>query len=127
MNDVKGEPHEATNTPGPPVIDLHFLFYPKGDEWYAECLDLDLLTARSDLAPAFRELLVQVEMYLRTAAESGRWPDYVPRNAPARDWIAYYRATVRQELHRWFAGGRSLPTPRTGHFLFDAFGHPVGA
>lgn len=112
---------------GPPAHDRHILFYFKDGEWYAECLDLNLLVANEDILAALRELLVEVRIYLESFAEAGEWSDCVPRNAPLRHWLKYYVVTFVQELRRWLIAPRPARAARANHILVDPRWRPVGA
>jgi hypothetical protein len=106
------------------VIPLHLLLFHANNRWYAECLDLDLITTRESGFAAFRELLVQINLYLETADGSGEWDKYYPRRAPTSHWMRYYVASLFQEL-------RGLLFKRAGNLTyrmpFDACGRPISA
>jgi hypothetical protein len=114
----------ADPTQAPAVITLHLLFYHKGNDWYAECLDLDLLTARASVPEAYRELLTEIELYCQTAVESGQWNLYVPRRAQASHWLFYYARSIWQELRGLILNKMSYYTFR---LPFDSRGRPLGA
>ena len=108
----------------PGVIPLHIRFYSRNGEWYAECLDLDLLTARASIPDAYRELLTEIELYLQSARESGTWDRFFPRPAPFSHWLRYYAASVLGEIR-----GRLLHSGNSSTFSlpFNQFGRPLGA
>jgi len=114
----------AGRAQAPAVITLHLLFYHKGNDWYAECLDLDLLTARPSVLEAYRELLTEIELYCQTAVASGQWDLYVPRRAPVSHWLFYYARSIWQELRGIVLNTMSYDTFR---LPFDTRGRPLGA
>ena len=89
------EPPPTDRKPGA-LIDLHILMYRKDGEWYAEYLDLDLLTARAESLAAYRELMAQVKLYLQAAHEADQWNSRVPRPAPLTHWLRYLTASAIQ-------------------------------
>jgi hypothetical protein len=62
----------------------------KGEFWYAECIDLSLITRRPDRDEALKVLIEQVNLYLQDARESGHWERMVPRPASWRRAFWYY-------------------------------------
>ncbi|MGH2460022.1 MAG: hypothetical protein ACRDIY_14285 [Chloroflexota bacterium] len=107
------------------LIDLHILIYWKDGDWYAECLDLDLLTARTEPLAAYRELMAQVKLYLQSAHEAGQWDSRVPRPAPFTHWLRYLAVAAIQAFP--YVLGHRQGTLTTFHLPVDTSGNPIGA
>lgn len=105
------------------VLDLRIRCMSEKDrEWFAECLDLDLLAQRPSPPAALRALMEQVQLYLESAAELDKWDQLVPRPAPPSHWVAYYLASVLHEVRRVLRLANLSPTfrmpvDRRGHCL----------
>ena len=70
--------------------------YRAPDGWYADCLDLMLLTKRETLQGAMQALEEQVLLYVESVTEHGDEQQAIPRPAPPTDWL---RFQWRQVLH----------------------------
>ena len=106
------------------IVPLRILFFRRNRKWYAECLDLDLLTARPTIQEAYREILIEIEMYMRTAVESGEWSKYFPREAPLGHRILYRVLFVSSRLGEWL---RNIVNASAYRIPFDTTGHLIGA
>lgn len=119
-----GEIPRPVGQPPDRVITLRVMAFPRGEYWYAECLDLNLMTRRSDLNSVLRSLREQIQLYLECAAESDDFGRRVPRRAPFKDWVIYYTASFIGALRRLL---HVRSTGVTLKYPFDLKGHLLGA
>jgi hypothetical protein len=69
-----------------------------GDEYYAECIDLNLVVSRPTLAQAILSLNDAIVGYLETVLEKGWLDEMVPRPSP---WLSRVRYHLYALLHLW--------------------------
>ncbi|MBI2941238.1 MAG: hypothetical protein HYY04_12450 [Chloroflexi bacterium] len=108
------DPASPAEQQGPPgkLLVLHIRAFQDNGRWCAECLDLNLMARRPDLATALHALFEQVQLYLEIASESGQWDERVPRPARTSHWISYYWIAFTQEIQRFLSRTRSQATFR---------------
>jgi hypothetical protein len=85
------------------VFRLHCHSYKQGGNFYAECLNLNLLARGNTQEEAVSRLQEQMFSYVR-AALRGDTRGLIPRNAPASNWIRYYAHRTKNFAKRLFGG-----------------------
>lgn len=78
--------------------------YRRGTDYYAECLDLNLLTARPTAQAAMDSLQEAVLCHVEAAYSRGWEKDLVPRRAPLARWLRFYGSMLRHTAKALFAG-----------------------
>lgn len=69
---------------------IRCFFYRKGAYYYAECLDLNLLTRADTRDEAIGSLQEAMFGYIETVFDGGPKKGLLPRRAPLSSWIRYY-------------------------------------
>lgn len=103
-------------------LTLRVRIFRKGENWYAECIDLSLITRRPTADDALKALYEQALVYLNDAWQSGDWNEVVPRPASWRRHFWYYLAAAldfaRHIIGRSLEGTTyKVPIDSQGHLL----------
>jgi predicted RNase H-like HicB family nuclease len=106
------------------VLTLRVLAFRRRGKWYAQCLDLNLMTSRPGLESALAALAEQIQLYVETALEANEWEQRIPRPAPFENWVAYYCASILQDAAFFLKSAHIYTTFR---MPFDQRGHLIGA
>jgi len=79
------------------ILPIRCFYYRKGKMFYAECLDLDLLTRGETPEEAIGRLQEDMWWYVDTVLSGGSSEGLIPRRAPLWSWVRYYaRRTIRR-------------------------------
>ena len=84
------------------ILPLRCFSYGKGEAFYAECIDLNLLARGNTRDEAIIRLQEQMFSYVATVFEGDGTEGLIPRRAPLTSFIRYYLAVLRDRL----SGGR---------------------
>ncbi len=87
---------------GGTILPIRCFRYRKGDQYYAECLDLDLIARGDTEEEAIGRLQGQMFGYVHTVTEEGSAKGLIPRRAPLSSWIHYYATRTFDRLARLF-------------------------
>lgn len=90
-------------------LPIRCFIYRKGSQYYAECLDLNLLARGESEEEAIGRLQEEMFAYVHTVFDGGPTGGLIPRNAPFRSWVKYYTYLVRDRL-LWWLTRRHLST-----------------
>jgi len=74
------------------------------DQYYAECLDLTLLTKRPTMQEAMEALEEAILCHIEAAQSRGWQDDLVPRLAPLHRWWGFYWRLFVHALSALFLG-----------------------
>lgn len=89
------------------ILPIRCFWYRSGSRYYAECLDLDLITKGDTPEQAIAQLQEDMYWYVQTAL-SGDTRGLLPRPASRARWIRYY-------LHVAWCWVKSILTRRRHH------------
>ena len=78
--------------------------YREGSGYYAECLDLTLLTRRETMQAAMSDLQEIILGYLESVYAHGDEQTLVPRHAPRYRWLEFYKQLVVHTVRALFTG-----------------------
>ncbi len=78
--------------------------YHEGDGYYAECLDLTLLTKRETMQEAMDDLQEVIFGYLESVHAHGDDKALVPRLAPLYRWLEFYKQLLSHTIRALFTG-----------------------
>lgn len=76
------------------LLPLRCFSYRKGRYYYAECVDLDLISRGDSDEEAIGRLQEQMFGYVQTVIDGGSAKGLIPRRAPLTSWIRYYCQTA---------------------------------
>jgi hypothetical protein len=82
------------------ILPLRCFSYGKGDAFYAECVDLNLLARGNTRDEAVVRLQEQMFSYVATVFEGDGTEGLIPRRAPLTSFIRYYLAVLGDRLSR---------------------------
>ena len=71
-------------------IDFHILVEREDDLYLALCLELDAASQGETIQEAKRNIREAIELYLESVVEAGEEEDFIPRPAPAEEWLKYF-------------------------------------
>lgn len=71
-------------------VDFHILIERENDLYSALCLELDVASQGETIQEAKRNIREAIELYLEDVVEAGEEEDFVPRPAPAEEWLKYF-------------------------------------
>ena len=78
------------------AIDFHILIEKESDLYSALCLELDVASQGKTIQEVKRNIHEAVELYLESVVEAGEEGDFIPRAAPAEEWLKYFEIESRQ-------------------------------
>ena len=78
--------------------------YREGDGYYAECLDLTLLTKRETMQEAVDDLQEVILGYLESVCANSDEKALIPRRAPLYRWLEFYKQLLSYTAHILFTG-----------------------
>ena len=78
--------------------------YRQGENYYAECLDLNLLTRRPTVLAAMESLNEAVLCHVEAAYSQGWEKDLIPRCAPLARWLRFYTSLVGHTVKALLTG-----------------------
>jgi len=91
------------------LLPIRCFTYRKGGLFYAECLDLNLLTRGDSEEEAIGRLQEEMFAYVHTVLDGGSTEGLIPRKAPFLSWAKYYTYLLMDRLLGWLTR-RRLPT-----------------
>jgi len=80
------------------LLPLRCFSYGKGEAFYAECIDLNLLARGNTRDEAISRLQEQMFSYVATVFAGDGTEGLIPRKAPLTSFIRYYLAVLRDRL-----------------------------
>jgi predicted RNase H-like HicB family nuclease len=80
------------------TLPLRCFSYRSGDWFFAQCLDLNLMSRGHTEEEAVSRLQEQMFSYVATAFD-GDLKGLVPRKASAPNWLRYYWHLLKQKIH----------------------------
>lgn len=78
--------------------------YREGNGYYADCLDLTLLTKRDTMQEAMTDLQELILGYLESAYAHGDEKELLPRRAPLYRWLEFYKQLLLHTVRALFTG-----------------------
>lgn len=91
------------------TLPIRCFTYRKGARFYAECLDLNLLTRGDSEEEAIGRLQEEMFAYIHAVLDGGSTEGLIPRKAPLWSWVKYYSYLLRDRLV-WPLTRRHRPT-----------------
>lgn len=85
------------------IIPIRCYCYRKGNAFYAECLDLNLVTRGETPEEAIGRLQEDMWWYVDTVLSGGSSEGLIPRRAPFWDWVRYYSYLMVRRLRLLFS------------------------
>lgn len=73
------------------MLELHILIEREGDLYSALCLELNVASQGRTIKEAERNIKEAVNLYLEDVYKSDDQKDFIPRSAPVREWLKYFR------------------------------------
>jgi len=78
--------------------------YRDGDSYYADCLDLTLLTKRDTMQEAMADLQEMILGYLESVYAHGDEHELLPRRAPFYRWLEFCKWLLLHTVRALFTG-----------------------
>lgn len=91
------------------VLPIRCFTYRKDGRFYAECLDLNLITRGESEEEAIGRLQEEMFAYVHAVLDGGPTKGLLPRRAPLWSWIHYYLYLLKDRLV-WTVTRRHIPT-----------------
>lgn len=92
------------------ILPIRCYYYRKGGVFYAECLDLDLVTRGQTPEEAIGRLQEDMWWYVDTVLSGGSSERLIPRKASFWNWVRYYAHLIVRRLYS-FLSGHNKTTP----------------
>ncbi len=77
-------------------IDFHILIEKEDDLYSALCLELNVASQGETIPEARRNIREAIELYLESVIEAGEEEEFIPRPAPAEEWLKYFEIESKQ-------------------------------
>ena len=87
-----------------PTHTFRAVVFPRGDRWYAECLDLSLVVSRPTPEAAIAALQEQVDLHVSTVLDEHLSPALLHRPSPWAHCLRYWRLVLSTWFHAPKAG-----------------------
>ena len=86
------------------ILPIRCYWYKKSGSFYAECLDLDLITRGGTPEEAIGRLQEDMWWYVDTVLSGGSSEGLIPRKASFWNWVRYYAFQFVHRLRYLFTG-----------------------
>lgn len=76
---------------GKNMLELHILIEKEGDLYSALCLELNIASQGHSIHQAKKNIKEAIELYLEDVYEAGDEKEFIPRPAPVKEWLKYFK------------------------------------
>jgi hypothetical protein len=80
---------------------IRCFYYKSGSKFYAQCLDLNLISRGETAEDAVGRLQESMVGYVNAVMEGGSSKGLLPRPAPFLSWIHFYLHRIASRVKRW--------------------------
>ncbi len=73
------------------ALELHILIEKEGGLYSSLCLELNVASQGKTVVEAKENMKEAIELYLEDVWEAGDEKEFIPRPAPAEEWLKYFQ------------------------------------